>query len=80
MEVVDFTEHLPISSRSLKQIQETTNKDSTLQTLKQYILSGRPKEKSKCHWRSDYMYNVKMNLPSRTAYNLNAAGSSSPHN
>ena len=34
MEVVDLTEHLPISPQHLKQIQEATNKDPTLQTLK----------------------------------------------
>ena len=40
VEVVDLTEHLPISSRRLKQIQEATNKDATLQILKHHILSG----------------------------------------
>ena len=46
VEAVDLTEHLPISSRRLKQIQEATNKDSTLQILKHYILSGWPNNKT----------------------------------
>ena len=46
VEVVDLTKHLPISSRRLKQIQEATNKDSTLQTLKQHILLGWPNDKT----------------------------------
>ena len=40
MEVLDLTEHLPISSKQLKQIQEATNAVNTLQVLKEQILSG----------------------------------------
>ena len=43
VEAVDLTKHLPISSRRLKQ---ATNKDSTLQTLKQHILLGWPNDKT----------------------------------
>lgn len=47
VEVVYLTEHLPISSRRLKQIQEAMNKDATLQILKHHILSGWPNDKTK---------------------------------
>ena len=46
MEVMDLTEHLPISTKRLKQIQEATTKDSTLQVLQQQIVSGWPQQKS----------------------------------
>ena len=46
MEVVDLTEHLPISPQHLKQIQEATNKDPTLQTLKHHILSDWTSDKA----------------------------------
>ena len=42
VKVLDLTEHLPISAKRLKQIQEATNKDDTLQTLKLQIISGWP--------------------------------------
>ena len=46
VEALDLTEHLPISAKRLKQIQEASNKDDTLQTLKQQIISGWPPQKS----------------------------------
>ena len=46
IEVLDLKEHLPISSKRLKQIQEATNTDSTLQTLQERILLGWPLHKS----------------------------------
>ena len=46
VKVLDLTEHLPISSKRLKQIQEAINKDCTLQTLKQQIISGWLPQKS----------------------------------
>ena len=46
IELLDLKEHLPISSKRLKQIQEATNTDSTLQTLQERILLGWPLHKS----------------------------------
>ena len=46
VEVLDLTEHLPIPLQHLKQIQEATNKDPTLQILKHYFLSGWPSDKA----------------------------------
>jgi len=40
MEELDLTEHLPISSSRLKQIQEATTADHTLQILKSQVISG----------------------------------------
>ena len=47
MKALDLTEYLPISSNWLKQIQEATNADSTLQVLKEQIQSGWPEHKHK---------------------------------
>ena len=46
IELLDLKEHLPILSKRLKQIQEATNTDSTLQTLQERILLGWPLHKS----------------------------------
>ena len=45
MEALDLAEHLPVSSKRLKQIQEATNTDCTLQVLKNQIISGWPQQK-----------------------------------
>ena len=45
VEALDLMEHLPISSNWLKQIQEATNADSTLQVFKEQIQSGWPEHK-----------------------------------
>ena len=47
MEMLDLAEHLPISPKRLKQIQEATGMDRALQALKEYIISGWPSQKSK---------------------------------
>ena len=40
VEALDLTEHIPISPNWLKQIQDATNADSTLQVLRELIQSG----------------------------------------
>ena len=47
MKMLDLAEHLPISPKRLKQIQEATSMDRALQALKEYIISGWPSQKSK---------------------------------
>ena len=47
IEELQLAEHLPISTKRLKQIQEATSADHSLQVLKEIILTGWPDEKSK---------------------------------
>ena len=55
MEELILTEHLPISATRLKQIQEATNVDHTLQTLKSQVISGWAQKKSEVPEVRPYM-------------------------
>ena len=47
VETIDMINHLPISEPQLKEIQIETTCDTTLQSLKETILKGRPENEEK---------------------------------
>ena len=47
MEELQLAEHLPISTKRLKQIQEPTSADHSLQAMMDLVLQGWPDDKSK---------------------------------